>query len=63
MGSAMSIDEPESPGGTLGSAQDVSIQSPDVTCNEVSNIVPPTGSWTYRVQGISGAGLEGQHWQ
>ncbi|KAG1756939.1 hypothetical protein EDD22DRAFT_957268 [Suillus occidentalis] len=35
MGSAMSIDEPKSPGRTLGSAQDVSNQSPDVACNEV----------------------------
>ncbi|KAG2094187.1 uncharacterized protein F5147DRAFT_779039 [Suillus discolor] len=34
MGSAMSIDEPKSPGGTLGSAQDISIQSPDVAGDE-----------------------------
>ncbi|KAG1844866.1 hypothetical protein C8R48DRAFT_780087 [Suillus tomentosus] len=34
MGSAMSIDEPKSPGGTLGSAQDVSIPSAVVAGNE-----------------------------
>ncbi|KAG1775988.1 hypothetical protein EV702DRAFT_1198900 [Suillus placidus] len=34
MGSAMSIDEPKSPGGPLGSAQDVLIQRPDVAGDE-----------------------------
>ncbi|KAG1785672.1 uncharacterized protein HD556DRAFT_1314040 [Suillus plorans] len=38
MGSAMSIDKPKSPGRTLGSAQDISSQSPDVAGDEAPRL-------------------------
>jgi hypothetical protein len=46
MGSAMHVDEPSYPGGTSGSAQDISIPSINLAGDEVSNIIPLAGSGT-----------------